>query len=154
MRNCAEKQVPMAPKSSGAGWRNSQIPLANTQMPLREAGLCAPGGGLHAPCGTPLSLEGAFQAPPLWEKPTRSSAKCKPFSLVPIIVKSVWGSQRNRAFGSSQGLLPAKHIPGCQQGWSGPLVTVPVLLNCASESGGHQQNILWLMRVNWEGSCP
>lgn len=100
LRNCAEKHVPVAPERSGPGWRNSQIPLAKTQMQLREAGLCAPGGGLHTPCGTPLSLEGAFQAPPLWEKPTESSAKWKPFAFVPIIVKSVQGSQRNGAFGS------------------------------------------------------
>lgn len=161
LRNCAEKQVPMAPKSSGPGQRNSQIPLARTQMHLREVGLCTPEGGLHAPCGIPLSLESAFQAPPLWEKPSRSSAKWKPFALVPIVAKSVQGSQRNRfasprnrAFGSSQGLLPAMHIPGYPQGWCGPLVTVPVLLNCALESGGHQQNILWLMRADWQVSCP
>lgn len=145
--------MPVAPESSGPGWKNSQIPLAKTQMQLREVGLCAPGGGLRAPCGTPSSLEGAFQTPPLREKPTKSSAKWKPFALVPIILKSLWDSQRNRAFGSSKGLLLTMHVPGYPQGWCGPLVTVPVLLSCALGSGRHQQNILWLMGVNWQVSC-
>lgn len=145
-RNCAEKQVPMAPKSSGPG--NSQIPLAKTQMQLREVG-CVPQRRAPCSCGTPLSWERAFQASPLWEKPTSSSAKWKPFALVPIIVKSVQGSQRNR-FGSPRN---RDCSPPCR-GWCGPLVTVPVLLNCALESGGHQLNILWLMRVDWQVSHP
>lgn len=88
------------------------------------------------------------------KKPTRSSAKSKPFALVPIIVKSVQGSQRSRAFGSSQGLLPAMRVPSCPQERCGPLVSVPVLFSCAPENGGHQQNVLWLIRVNWQVSCP
>lgn len=48
------------------------------------------------------------------------------------------------------GAVPAVHLPDCPQGRISSLVAVPVLLNSAAESGGHQQYVLWLMGVNWE----
>lgn len=53
------------------------------------------------------------------------------------------------------GAVHAMHLPDCPQGRISSLVAVPVLLNSAAESGGHQQYILWLIwRLIWKLIIP
>lgn len=146
LRNCAEKQVPVLLRAVVLGgetprslWQRLRCSSEKQGCVSREEGSMLPLSPLCPWKVLSQLLHSGTNSPEFSQMETIciGDSNCKISS----------GFSKEQGLGSSQGLLPTMHVPGYAQGQCGPLDPVPVLLNCALESGGHQQNILWLMRV-------